>query len=275
MNNSSASAYPMTWEEAVAWLRAQQDRQDLVRACFFDDPLPEAAARYHACTEWQAVRELLPSSPGSALDLGAGRGIASFALAKDGWRVTALEPNPSGLCGAGAIRSLAAQSGLPIQVVQEWGESLPFADAAFDMVHARQVLHHARDLRALCAEVARVLRPGGLLIATREHVVDSPADLPRFFDTHPLHKLYGGENAFSLEEYLGALRAAGLRVRQIFSPWESDINLFPETMKSLRSRLRKKLRLSLPAPLADALLRWKSKRMNTPGRLYTFVSEHP
>lgn len=275
MKQGMSSSFPLTWEEAVLWLRAQPEQQELVRACFFDDPLLAAAERYHASTEWRAVRKLLPASPGQVLDVGAGRGIAAFALSKDGWVVTALEPDSSALVGAGAVRALAEQSGLPICVVEEWGESLPFPDASFDAVHARQVLHHARDLRALCMEVARVLRPGGVFIATREHVVDSPADLPSFFAGHPLHRLYGGENAFALKEYMRAMHESGLRLCKAFSPWESDVNLFPETKEGMRLRLRKKLFLPLPACVLDALLGWKSKRLRIPGRLYTFVSERP
>ena len=29
-----------SWEAAVTWLRSQPDRQDPVRAGFYDDPLP-------------------------------------------------------------------------------------------------------------------------------------------------------------------------------------------------------------------------------------------
>ena len=47
-----------------------------------------------------------------ALDLGAGRGISSYALAREGWQVTALEPDPSMLIGAGAIRSLVAKKAM-------------------------------------------------------------------------------------------------------------------------------------------------------------------
>src|SRR6202040_1201267 len=123
-------------------------------------------------------------------------GISSYALARDGWRVTALEPDPSDVVGAGAIEQLAAVSNLPIEVVRDWGETLPFADATFDLVYGRQVLHHARDLRTLCAEMGRVLKSGGTFLATREHVIFRDADLAVFLAEHPLHRLYGGENAY-------------------------------------------------------------------------------
>jgi hypothetical protein len=46
----------MTWEEAVLWLRAPPDQVDLVRACYFDDPLGEAAERYRANAGWHRFR---------------------------------------------------------------------------------------------------------------------------------------------------------------------------------------------------------------------------
>src|SRR6266542_1569765 len=53
----------MTWEEAVLWLRGQPDQVELVRAGYYDDPLTEAAERYRASTEWQALRTFLPPPP--------------------------------------------------------------------------------------------------------------------------------------------------------------------------------------------------------------------
>ena len=63
-----------TWEQAVLWLRSQPQRQDLVRACYYDDPLYEAAERFRQSGEWQATARLVRRwLPGKVLDLGAGR----------------------------------------------------------------------------------------------------------------------------------------------------------------------------------------------------------
>src|SRR5579863_5119513 len=146
----------MTWEQAVQWLRTQPDQQALVAACYFDDPLVDAADRFWRSAEWKAISALLPTPGGRALDLGAGRGISAYALARDGWHVTALEPDPSDLVGAGAILALSETSGHSIEVVTEYSENLPFADESFDVVHCRQVLHHARDLPQSLREIFRV-----------------------------------------------------------------------------------------------------------------------
>ena len=173
----NAEAEITTWEDAVIWLRKQPDQRQLVLDAFYDDPLIAAAKRYHDSDEWQAVSRLLRGRTGRALDVGAGRGIASYALARAGFEVTSLEPDPSAIVGAAAIRALAAEAALPISVVEEFSERLPFADGVFDVVFARAVLHHTRDLDLACSEMYRVLRPGGIFIAAREHVISKEADL--------------------------------------------------------------------------------------------------
>ncbi len=269
----------------MAWLRQQPDQFQLVADCYYDDPLIGAADRYWHSEEWQAVRAWLTSRSGSALDVGAGRGIASYALAREGFTVTALEPDSSALVGTGAIRKLAAESGLPIQVVEEFSERLPFEDGTFDVVFARAVLHHTRDLEAACREFFRVLRPGGLLLAIREHVISSPADLPRFLEQHPLHRLYGGEHAFQLKEYVAALQKAGFADFDVISPWRSPINFAPYTLNSLKDELARQAGLRVPGfnfvvrallavPGMWSLLRGVLERVDRrPGRLYSFVAE--
>lgn len=271
-----------TWEAAVTWLRDQPDRRQLVFDAFYDDPLTAAAERYHASGEWQAISGLLLDRSGAALDVGAGRGIASYALAREGFEVTALEPDPSGIVGAAAIRKLAADTALPIAVVEEFSERLPFSDCAFDVVFARAVLHHTRDLRVACREIFRVLKPGGMFIAAREHVISKVTDLGQFLDKHPLHHLYGGENAFPLESYVGALSSAGFSPIEVLRPLKSPINLFPHTVESLRNTLVEKISEKVPAkPLlrvalgSDRIFRMILSLMehfdSRPGRLYSFV----
>src|SRR5256886_11821492 len=64
------------------------------------------------------------------------------------------------------------------------GTAMPFSDAVFDRVVAAEVLEHIDDDQAALREIARVLRPGGLLAVT------VPAWLPericwRLSDGHP------------------------------------------------------------------------------------------
>jgi SAM-dependent methyltransferase len=256
----------------VLWLRSQPGQAALVRACFYDDPLSAAAERYYRSTEWQSVRCLLSPVRGTALDVGAGRGISAYALARDGWQTTAVEPDTSDVVGAGAIRRLVRETGVVVEVVEQTGESLPFADGSFDLAHCRAVLHHARDLPRLLQEMARVLRPGGMLIATREHVISRRADLPRFLAAHPLHELYGGENAYLLSEYVAAIRGAGLQLTRVLNPYESDVNLFPDTREAMKRRLVSRVGLAWPGLVPDAVLAWLGARSDQPGRHYSFVA---
>jgi SAM-dependent methyltransferase len=279
--------YKLSWEEAVEWLRGQADQQPLVRACYFDDPLVDAAERFRVSEEWNAVRTYLPRERGRALDIGAGRGISSYALAHDGWYVTAIEPDPGRVIGAQAIGALAKQSGLPIRVIQAHAEAVPFSGHSFDLIHARQVLHHAASLNGLCHEVARLLKPGGLFIATREHVISKQEDLSSFLQSHPLHRFYGGENAFLLADYLKAIQGSGLKIRKVLGPFDSIINYFPMTYSEWRTFCMRPVATVTGHHIAQMLTddnhrmgRWLlqcSSRLlslmsNTPGRLYTFVA---
>jgi 2-polyprenyl-3-methyl-5-hydroxy-6-metoxy-1,4-benzoquinol methylase len=155
-------AHQGSWEDAVRWLREQPGREEIVRDAYYDDPLIEAAERYWRSNEWMAVRAIIGTGPGEALDSGAGRGIASYALARDGFAVTALEPDPSDLVGAGAIRSLAREAGLAIHVEERVSERLPFGDHSFDVIFARAVLHHIADFIVFCGRAASSWRRGSM-----------------------------------------------------------------------------------------------------------------
>jgi len=191
------------------------------------------------------------------------------------------------LVGGGAIRALAAESGLPIRVVEEFSERLPFSDGTFDVVFARAVLHHTRDLEAACREFFRVLKPGGLFIAIREHVISREEDLPRFLDLHPLHKLYGGEHAYLLKQYVAAIGQSGFANLKVVSPWQSPLNYAPYSLATLKAEVARRVGRGVPGvgrmvnsllelpgvwPLTRKILDWFDNR---PGRLYSFVATRP
>lgn len=284
-SRATGSAAPAeTWEEAVLWLRCQEDQQSLVRACYYEDPLEAAAERFCASEEWVGTQAILaPYLPGRVLDIGAGRGIASYAFAKLGCEVVALEPDGSNIVGRGAIRQLAAAAGQPISAVAGFGESIPAKDGSFDIVYGRAVMHHAQDLTAFCREATRVLKRGGVFLATREHVITRRKDLDAFFAGHALHARYGGENAFLLKEYVQAIESGPLQMIRTFGPYDSAANYFPMTTRErdewlagvagrLVTRPLAKLAMSIPgvATLAANLI---SQLSNAPGRHFAFLAQ--
>jgi len=265
----------LTWEEAVLLYRSKSENADSVIACYYDEPLLGAAERYRSSQEFFELITYLPSNKGLLLDIGAGRGISSYAFAKKGWDVVALEPNPSNIVGSGAIRELCQQSGVSINIVEDWGEQLPFDDSCFDIVHGRAVLHHALDLGKFCKEAARVLKPGGKFIAIREHVITRPRDLPRFLHRHPLHAMYGGEMAYTLGTYRSAIASAGLVISSELNPWASLINLHPDDYDSLRKRISDYVRMPISSLLSNRVLKLLGRYYQSPGRLYSFIAEKP
>jgi len=272
----------VSWEEAVATLACSADRLELARACYFDRPVLDAVKRFYASLEWREMCRFVPMrKSGLALDIGAGNGITSYALAMDGWHVDATEPDPSEWVGAGAIRSWAASESLPVSVCDAFCESLPFSNASFDVIIARQVMHHTKDLAQAFREISRVLAPGGIALTTRDHVVSSDKQLQQFFERHPLHKLYGGENAFRLSEYKRAAREAGLRILKVLGSISSPINLAPFSEENIVEKLSRRLPAPLK-PIVTSILAPKSRRLkavlriascldNRPGRLVSLV----
>lgn len=90
---------------------------------------------------------------GVALDLGGGAGSMTAVLEQSCERVITFDCEPSLLTHASA------------RVAGDLSR-LPFADAAFDVVAAFDVLEHVLDEGAALREIERVLRPGGVLITS-------------------------------------------------------------------------------------------------------------
>ncbi|MCK7621689.1 methyltransferase domain-containing protein [Streptomyces sp. RS10V-4] len=109
------------------------------------------------------VREVGGRAPGTALDLGCGEGADAIWLARQGWRVTAVDVSSVALDRAAAQ---AAAAGVADRI--EWQRhdlTASFPEGGFDLVSA-QFLHapgevfRAGILRAAASAVA----PGGVLL---------------------------------------------------------------------------------------------------------------
>jgi SAM-dependent methyltransferase len=274
----------MIWEEAVRSLIEDPTQEKLSRQCYFDLPLANAAERFHASAEWNSIRMRFPSI-GRALDVGGGNGIVSYALARDGWEVTVVEPDPSALVGAAAIRALAQETGQAITVIEGLSDDIATIDGEFDAILVRQVFHHAPDLDHFARDLYRLLKPGGLLLTWRDHVIDGPKELKAFFDRHPLHHKYGGENAFTVAQYRDALQNAGLQILEELRHFDDPMNYGPATpdaqfAEQTASRLplpvARALGVVLGSPPIFALLRPVLSALDRrPGRHIAFLSRRP
>jgi demethylmenaquinone methyltransferase/2-methoxy-6-polyprenyl-1,4-benzoquinol methylase len=118
----------------------------------------------------------LPADGGYVLDVAAGTGLVSAELVRRGFRVTALDQSPEMLTLARARLDGRAA------IVEASAESLPFEDASFDHLTVTYLLRYVEDPGATLAELARVVRPGGL-VASLEFGVPEGV-------TRPLWDLY-------------------------------------------------------------------------------------
>lgn len=103
-----------------------------------------------------AERLSLPNPP-LVVDLGAGTGHATLAMAELGWRVTAVEPGRPML---DVLMGRATNDGLIVATVQANAEETGLDPASADLVTAAQAFHWFDQPRAL-NEMARITKPGG------------------------------------------------------------------------------------------------------------------
>ncbi len=116
--------------------------------------------------------DLLPvPSTAAVLDLAAGTGKLTRVLARRYRRVVAVEPLDS-------MRAIIVREAPAAEALEGVAEAIPLAAADVDAVFVAQAIHwFANDVAV--AEIARVLRPGGVLAIVRNEVDDdAPSPLP-------------------------------------------------------------------------------------------------
>ncbi|OYY07569.1 MAG: hypothetical protein B7Y70_14405 [Rhizobiales bacterium 35-68-8] len=143
---------PVAYHEALAadWDRRYQRGSFARRACFF-------------------ARKILPLLPpaGHWLDAGCGTGTFSRMLAADNRTVLGVDASVAMVEeGRRLAEPLGGRAAFePVATV----ESLPFPDASFDGVICLSVLEYLAKPQAALDELARVLRPGGVVVVSVPH----------------------------------------------------------------------------------------------------------
>jgi SAM-dependent methyltransferase len=102
-------------------------------------------------------------APGDrALDLGCGSGTQALCLMEEGFRVVAADLSVEATRVARATNERAGRS---LAAVNADAERLPFADVSLDACVCGLLLHHFKDMHRVAAELRRVVRPGGVVVA--------------------------------------------------------------------------------------------------------------
>jgi SAM-dependent methyltransferase len=175
-----------------------------------------------------------------ALDMGAGGGHVSYALARHARRVIATDLSSQMLA---AVARTAREKGLDnIETAEAPAESLPFEDETFDFVASRFSAHHWRDLDAGLRQARRTLKRSG-----RAAFVDVYAPGQALFDTHlqaiELLRDHSHVRDYTSAQWLDTLGRSGFaveacrtwRLRMDFPVWIARMQTPQDNVKAIRA----------------------------------------
>ncbi|MEK6287080.1 MAG: methyltransferase domain-containing protein [Acidobacteriota bacterium] len=195
--------------------------------------------------ERPAIKQLIGDITGARLlDLGCGSGTYSLWFAELGAQVVGLDISQTMISLA---QAKASERGLkPDFRVADIREALPFPEAEFDMVFTGTSLHYVGDIDAMMKQVARVMKPGALLVASVLHPmstalfpsseseeVEGPNPWEGWYFGSPIRTIetpwlgYAGVSSegrrifchhHTVSDYFNALTSAGLTVTALLEP---------------------------------------------------------
>lgn len=173
---------------------------------------PDAHTRVRNAHVLNLVQRLPLPSKARVLDLGSGRGVALFWLARHhpDWSLIGIDLDPV-MAGSS---SLAAKRGgwTNLTFIQGSVNSLSDEDQQYDLVLCVDVLEHITDDVGLLQQIARVLKPEGYLVL---HVPRRRQDQWRLLKVFNQHRVDDHvRNEYTEEELRQCLADAGLCIRE-------------------------------------------------------------
>lgn len=186
------------------------------------------------------ARRLAETARPAVLDLGCGAGHVSFAVSPFASTVTAYDLSEQMLMVVGNAAKTKGLNNILLQ--QGKAESLPFADASFDLVTTRFSAHHWQDVPAALKECRRVLRKGGTAV-----FIDIVAPETPLHDTtlQAVELLRDASHVrdYRVSEWLAMLDSAGFSAEQEsgwklvmqFDDWVTRMRTPPARVTAIRS----------------------------------------
>jgi ubiquinone/menaquinone biosynthesis C-methylase UbiE len=220
------------------------DTKSLVQAQFGANAANYVDSRSHArgASLPRLVEMTKPNRHWRMLDVATGAGHTALAFAPHVGEVVASDITPQML---DVTRRLAAERGLTnVKIAKASAEDLPYGDGFFDLVTCRIAPHHFADVPRFVAEVARVLKPGGVF-----GLVDniSPDDAAAAEQYNAFEKLRDPSHGrcLTLGEWLELMRRSGLAIRHSelldkdmdFNAWTTQMSVAADTKQRLRTLL--------------------------------------
>ena len=135
---------------------APEEAPEQTSATSIERGRPSYSWRYGQDRRLEMVREFVDLDDARVLDVGCGIGtyVRRFRQYSDDVHGIEVEEG----------RVAEASEELP-NIVHAFGEDLPYPDDHFDLVFSNEVIEHVDDDRLTAAEMVRVTRPGGTIVA--------------------------------------------------------------------------------------------------------------
>ena len=172
------------------------------------------------------------------LDLGAGQGWAARHFAEKGCQVVATDIVADEWWGLGRSWAIMEYAGVCFDPALADGENLPFLPESFDLIFLSATLHHFDKLDRVLAQIFKILKPGGRIVAASEPAISI---IQRERDILPtLEEIDEGiiERRPKTFQYYFALKRAGFQNINIdtFETYKSKPAQLYDWIKTLRQR---------------------------------------